>query len=976
MKKVKRGKISHKRKKISTKSVSPTYNRYGFPGPVGKITPGESKGKEKVILLLFLAFVVLALVILFKPQINETSTNIIGFATSNIQLENANPNATARLTGHISLGLDQNDVLPPNSVMTFFILSNAPKISSEYVCPNGQLVPWENETGIIDYDPEGTCCLRAGSSCSQIVLNSGFEAPLSGIRWTKAPKNISADSIYTYDEIFGLNGEYGYDEEGNAITYTTKILTLDTTSGFTTSASAGVRQQITGARSIKIANLGDFCYDTDGNNGHTQGVCQDKVNANKLDSCSGNILTEYSCVSNKCQATTIDCSSLGGTCISGKCTSNIIIPPEQEGGFTGYSIFTLIPSASAANTAFFTSDRNIGVGPFQVILKINFTNAVPIPPAKATFDCGNGQRADVPITGVITTYTCNYLLVSDTITYHPTVTVSGSTSSLAITNYPRLSSTSLSYDIDYEQTDSPCAVDVVVSSTSGKNLHYYYDLSGGTDCPYSALHLSSNNNSMILSSLIADTWQSENFDLYSAWASKFPSAVNDNISGIDLVAYGRMIGEAPASQIVHFDNVRIRRGTQLEPTTCAEANNSNYIKKCCIIGTGYGNYYGEQLSCDEDHECWSSCTSVSSKNLTGFIAASTEKTNNNKTQDECKAITEAGEINLGEYCDTGYTACITNSTPKCRNSDGSLWDSTYNVNLSSFNLKAPAENGSYSLVWQYTYSPSGGYCGNGDPAPCLIFSKSAQFTVGNYIPPTTNWVCGNYSSCSNGIQTANCTEINSGATRIDNRTCCWSCTAWLPETCASELDTQTRTCTESLTTECAYISATKPNETQSCIPGAALCISSDWQCGAWSKCAEGQQYRTCDKLSDCDEYADGSYKPDESQTCGSTGKSRFLQQYLIYIIIVAIVAVVVIFLFLKVLKKPKYAATNLSSTIQSQNTNAFAKTSQSKAAYPEVVSYIKDAKSSGASRQDIEQKLSEAGWPKDVIDDSFNAVGM
>ncbi|UCD21249.1 MAG: hypothetical protein JSW08_01765 [archaeon] len=528
---------------------------------------------------------------------------------------------------------------------------------------------------------------------------------------------------------------------------------------------------------------------------------------------------------------------------------------------------------------------------------------------------------------------------------------------------------SLEYDVawqpDYSAVGS-CAFELIINSTSNHALHYYYR-AGTSSCPgiptntTTDIYLDRSNPSW------TGSWKTEEINIYSDWINSFFGGENDNLSSIEVVSHGKY-DEATLnyySQTAYFDKLKIRKLTDSKPEYCEEAN-----KLCCAELTGYGNYYGDQLSCPTGYECWDKCTQFSSLNFRSFVARSETPRKYNWTEGRCQALTEEGIIDLKDECmlggaGKGYTACLNTTSQtyaSCYN-----WTNEYEVNLSKVNLRVPSENGTYDFMWAYAYDPVPPYgsgCGEWDNETCIIFSKITSFGVGTTWTPYENWTCGNWSSCTNGTQFANCTEINTGAQEVKNRTCCWSCTDWTPLTCPDNL-TQTRTCTESLTSLCPLQSSLRPIETQNCTQSVE-CTFDDWDCDEeWGTCRDGMQYRECTKLTNCS----GGYTPRESQSCEEP-RSPF-SGMLMWIIIIAVIAAVVVILLIKVFKHPGGGHKQLRSTFGPSSTVS---TSGPKPKHPEIVSYIKEALASGASRAEIEQKLAEAGWPKEVINDSFNSA--
>ncbi len=857
MKRIKRGKHS-----------SRTFSR---PSQSTRIHDLKRHTHERVILLLFLVFVCFSLIILFKAPIQEI---LIGKATSGLQLEKTSFNASETIKGTLNLALDPADVLPNASTMNFLILTNATKLSKQYICPNGALINWNNETALLTPDPEGDCCVVSGLSCTQIVLNSKFDAELRTTkgRWVPAGKNIDVLSqILTNSEIVGL------DDEENQIS--SLVLVLNSYPLTLNLSYAKVTQQFSGSRQIKFSDLLPVCYDSDGGD-------FPKIPGNTIingtdhkDFCTGGNLTEYYCNNSVLSSKTHNCGTFGMFC-----------------------------------------------------------------------SISNGMGSCSP----------------------PSAITSVPTGSGSVTNISKLE-----YDIAASTSSSevgPCAFEVKITSTNNNALHYFYlpDMSGCTEIPHTT-----NSSDLykvrtgaqvptITDSISETSWKKESIDIYNDWKSAFNH--NETLSNIQLISYGKQVGDSVYSQSVYFDNVKLRKAGDFSPTFCNETSKG----KCCVSGTGYGSYYGEQLTCDSDYECWSECTENKKWTLKTFVQQSTTPSKNNFTEDYCIAITEEGRIELFDYCGLGgvgkgYTACLNTSStryPNCLN-----WTNAYTLNMSKLAIKTPSENGTYTFVWEYSYYPTEGGCGLDNNESCPIFTKTFSFGVGTIpVPPEANWTCNTWNSCSGGLQFTNCTDSNSGITELRNRTCCWSCSEWEPTTCPENL-MQTRNCSEfyESTSICPIVSATIPSTSQNCSVGLPGCTTSDWNCDEWSKCENGWQSRACTKLTSCDETV---YSPAQEQEC-TKNKSLFSGMFL-WIIIIVVVIVVIIF----VLKPFKQHTSSLKTSGTTFGPSTRAVTTGSKARYPEVVSYIKDASASGASRKDIEQKLSEAGWPRDIIEDSFKEAGI
>jgi|GEM_PF-3027593 len=166
---------------------------------------------------------------------------------------------------------------------------------------------------------------------------------------------------------------------------------------------------------------------------------------------------------------------------------------------------------------------------------------------------------------------------------------------------------------------------------------------------------------------------------------------------------------------------------------------------------------------------------------------------------------------------------------------------------------------------------------------------------------TENWLCGEWSSCSNNQQSRVCsdqnacgttfqqppltqscsantntntntnTNVNANANSNTNAPVCtehWNCTAW--SVCAN--DQQSRTCTD---TNACGTTVNKPLLTQSCSttppPPVSTCLT-DWQCGAWSACdAQNRQQRHCVEANQCPNTGQASAFDDLRACNANTG---------------------------------------------------------------------------------------------------------
>lgn len=499
-----------------------------------------------------------------------------------------------------------------------------------------------------------------------------------------------------------------------------------------------------------------------------------------------------------------------------------------------------------------------------------------------------------------------------------------------------------------------CAFEIVLRSNNSRGLHYYYKLNN-VDSACNDIYKPNETEKYINRTLessdpeIQMNWDDFHINIYSDWLGNGFNTT-DYIETIQFNSYTKKVSDNFYTQRVIINNVTLttKDGVNGINLTCTKN------KKCCLAGTGYGNYYGDQISsCESGYECWQYCANSSKVKLSTFLT----KTGGRKNQTgegECQALVNGNILPLEDYCEIGglgvgkgYTAAYENGTVV-----------SYRLNLSdsTVKLKVPAQNGTYIYSWIFSYLPisyreNPNSCGEDSNESCeiIIFAKAIPFTVGTSGSPNTctaNWTnCGNWSSCINGTETQTCQDAEQ-----------------CPENAPTYMKDFTRSC--------------------GCIPDSYQCSGSLYQ-----QCApDGSTWNTiidcATQGQSCDVTQNGCYTPctpscegvscNGSDGCGGTctsacgtGGSIFKKWYF-WVIVIVVLAGVLAFLLMTLLKgKKKGLSLGKGKTIQ-----------PGQAEYPELVSYIRDASATGATKADIQAKLIEAGWPNDAIEKSFKFVGM
>lgn len=551
----------------------------------------------------------------------------------------------------------------------------------------------------------------------------------------------------------------------------------------------------------------------------------------------------------------------------------------------------------------------------------------------------------------------------------------------------------------YFYGEEPCAFEIVLNGSDGNKLHYYYELSSATGC---SMPSSTGTDKYVPKIMSMEEFVHQSEYIFDDWNWSVPA--NFSLKEMWLISHGNYINDVPYGQIVRWDNVDITTSVNEASQNCTVRG-----KKCCPIGSGFGNYY--ELDCSEGYECWSSCNSFYSNTLKWFIDKSEPNDRYNKTAAGLFTYMKPeSEQFLGEFCgeDTGigfpedqclaggdeasstnrgYAFCLNTSSNSCNTANCKCrdWDNAYEFaleNIPKDNRKVPSENGTYDYFIRIVYTPESGYCGSyieeettKTLETCVLYESSTSFTVGEGGEAicTPKWVnCTNTTRC--GAET-NYAELNLTVC-IDENNC--------NEACPSDV--------------CKVWGVTGAT----CPPEMRSCIEDDYSCDSWTPALckpNSKQTRTCELTvpGTCNDTAADAVTPSLEQTCSkeslvsyaeaqqAAGKSRkqvesslkaagwpsatvkevldevYFQEggpgisIWVWIIIAVILAGAVV-LILMMRKKGGKAG--------------------KKAAPPELISYVRDALATGATKAEIAARLIQAGWPRDSVDAAMKALRL
>jgi hypothetical protein len=526
-----------------------------------------------------------------------------------------------------------------------------------------------------------------------------------------------------------------------------------------------------------------------------------------------------------------------------------------------------------------------------------------------------------------------------------------------------------------------CAFEFMVNSSAGRRLHYYYP---STDCTMPAStasekYIKVNDLINVQSEDLFTEIAPVSRDLYSDWNASFGAAnTTDTVTSIELISHGKKItilGESTIyGQTINWDDVELRKWASGGGSkSCNDTINK---KKCCMAGAGIGDYYGDQLECEEGYECWSNCTQSWEVKFSSFVSGSSTATKYNKKTNADVASSCVGSEGCEDWSGCGddcgktcYGFCSdTSDTAEIKSCKG--WDNVYSYSLSKLSPKIAAikTNGSYALNVALTYnSPA---CGQ----EYTLFETSTPFTVGEGGEEvcTPHWInCTNTTKCD---ETTSYSEVNLRACEDEN-----ACGEPCPETICKIFGETGETC---------------PTPTRACTLDDYTC---DWKPALCSK--DGEQTGTCElAAADCNATAVDAETPTLTRECTTAEISQYIDDNsdqftrkamesklssagwdpkdseiknslddaypsnpvspMLWVIIIVILAIaVVLILMIRKKKGGKGPA-------------------RGKSVPPELLSYIRDALAAGATKAEITSRLVEAGWPRDSVDAALRSMRL
>lgn len=185
--------------------------------------------------------------------------------------------------------------------------------------------------------------------------------------------------------------------------------------------------------------------------------------------------------------------------------------------------------------------------------------------------------------------------------------------------------------------------------------------------------------------------------------------------------------------------------------------------------------------------------------------------------------------------------------------------------------------------------------------------------------------------------------------------CCepnWQCDSW--SVCYEHQGSSIQSMTCKDTNEC--------NPQNSSYTQLRDCCVEEWQCN-WGPCINGKQKLMCNDIASC---GTEFLKPkEEIRECGKA----VMAWWIWLIIIIAILAVSLVVLFAsRVIKLPK--AKKVKEETIEKATPEESRLEEN----PELTNYVKSALAAGMSKEEIKKKLTEAGWPADVVNRALTKV--
>jgi hypothetical protein len=309
-----------------------------------------------------------------------------------------------------------------------------------------------------------------------------------------------------------------------------------------------------------------------------------------------------------------------------------------------------------------------------------------------------------------------------------------------------------------------------------------------------------------------------------------------------------------------------------------------------------------------------------------------------------------------------------------------LWNpkNFYGISLAALGLEAPEDMGYYNLSMMLSYN--GKIMGQNSQ----VFEVTKRNTTGHHhvcnsanqciqVAGSGNNDCGSTSDCLRGGNNGNYTCVESWV--FDD--------SWTQ--CIDSM--QTRVCydqrncgTIRLKPATCIWDGTRYVETISCQSNPC---TEDWQC-EWRCMNTGQEIKVCTDVNNCGTQ---QFKPaEESRPC----KTSIFKAWWFWGAIAAIlIAVFLLILFLVILPNAKKKKKTEKHELEEEDIEKEEKEkskkneaaeaagekeeeaqSQDRSAADALKTYVKDAKAAGMSKDEIEEKLVGAGWPKDAVDEA------
>ena len=918
-------------------------------------------------------FLVLILILLILPSadfIAERNANALtGKVVSDITLANTRYNGNEYLTGNLNLGFNKGDRIPQYSVVEFKITAlPSPPCPSYYVCEDKSTVPYQI------YNSATHTCVDAGTwtygpweDCVDAEENNQYDC--SDISKKCCPSGGGSGALYT-------NAQCSYGECRDICSGSVNDITITLPSAISKSGSTSTKGNLTSGAFWNMNGP------RPSGSGLGFGACGNliRIPVPPVKQITGLAIGQPN----------TDCENLGGFCTSGSCPPpGWILDPASCGISINHCCIPYRPDLEVLSIVYYpTSPDSMVAGELQAT--IDNTGNAAVENAFSVVAClydlaqvenlqTNPQTfgpIEPPRIPELPSY-CHYATINPIIPPIPVPPVQppnqvtglaagggGGIEPPVVHPWPGKRIVSFG-NINVANKRVVVTVDYHNLVTESDEDNNQYEISFPLPPTYTCA--ASGGECTLNGELCSPGHQRDDSktcqsSYYCCMPSRPPTPTcNDTDLGYNIYVKGTCKDNSPLPKI-NEDNCQDQATNQLQEYWCSAPLTPGSEESCIseMVECDYGCFNG---ACKQPPVTNYTCERDGGRCIDGMPPY------------QC-----SGYIDTGKTCGPMKICCMPGQPPVNYSCSG--WNNIYAINLNQINLKAPAAAGNYILNVSVIYeSAIEDVVMTWDDVKFSVTGTTHKKCVNYkciYVPGpgsdscstnsncnhtgggggggggcTEDWTCYPWGACVNGQKTRSCTDNNDCGTysqrpplwEVCQSGCSnnWQCSDWT--FCQQSSQQQSQRCEDTNRCDTMNYSYTQMRD----------CCVEEWDC-KWSSCANGASTKVCTDKNNCG--TEFTKPASETKKC-TASFFTILGPWTWLILIVLVLAILTILFATKVVPWPFKPG---------------AKKPESGGSYPELNSYIKNAQSAGDSRDAIRKKLIEAGWPKDVVDDSLKSA--